>query len=255
MKKLFKAIRQYDLEQVKAIISKTPDAIYSIATPPPKKDIGQSPLQVAIKISAFDIAEYLIEQGADVNFMEDETAGTTLRCPLLHDAIGHVMFCLCCSPLNTQDEINLHINNAGTAFSIMKLLCERGADVNKEASNGRNALDKCVLEAEKILDKQKAYPFTQKEAEEYFVNMLDILIKHGSDFIKWANGNHYPNDFNPNRTNRVLFIDDFIPQKDVIENFTIRGKAYSSVRKGDVDLTAHTRSVIQKYIKDRNIQV
>lgn len=65
MKKLFKAIRQGDSNEVVAILAKNPEAISSISSPPPKKDIGQSPLQVAVKIGEFDIAYYLMEQGAD----------------------------------------------------------------------------------------------------------------------------------------------------------------------------------------------
>ena len=39
----------------------------------PKKDIGQSPLQVAIKCRHFEIIDLLIAHGADINFMEDPT--------------------------------------------------------------------------------------------------------------------------------------------------------------------------------------
>ncbi len=88
MKKLFKAIRQSDLDEVKAILEKNPEAVSSVASPPPKKDIGQSPLQVAVKIGEFDIAYYLMEHGADVNFMEEEAEGVTQRMPVLHDAIA-----------------------------------------------------------------------------------------------------------------------------------------------------------------------
>ncbi|MBD5113494.1 MAG: hypothetical protein HDT42_13330 [Ruminococcaceae bacterium] len=37
MKKLFKAIRHGDIDEVKAILEKNPEAISSIAAPPPKK--------------------------------------------------------------------------------------------------------------------------------------------------------------------------------------------------------------------------
>ena len=89
MKKLFKAIRQEKLEEVKSIIEKNPELVNCVATPPPKKDNGQSPLQVAIKISALEIIDYLIESGADVNFMEAEDNDPGLRCPVLHDAINN----------------------------------------------------------------------------------------------------------------------------------------------------------------------
>lgn len=59
--------------------------------PPPKKDNGQSPLQVALKIGAYDIIDYLIKNNADVNFMEAEDDDPGLRCPVLHDAITMVL--------------------------------------------------------------------------------------------------------------------------------------------------------------------
>lgn len=36
----------------------------------PKKDIGQSPLEVAIKCGAFEIVDYLLDHGADPDFVE-----------------------------------------------------------------------------------------------------------------------------------------------------------------------------------------
>lgn len=56
------------------------------AKQPPKKDDGQSPLQVALKNGAFDIADYLIDQGADLNFIEDASCCNEWRAPVLHDA-------------------------------------------------------------------------------------------------------------------------------------------------------------------------
>ena len=210
-------------------------------------------MQVAIKISAFDIAKYLIEQGADVNFIEEERGDTSLRCPVLHDAIGAVMFCLSCSPLCTKEEIVERIDNAGKALYIIRLLCEKGADVNKLASNGMNALNICVHKAENVLDRQEAYPATQKEAEIFLVAMLDILIENGADFIDWANSSHYPSDTSADMINKALFIDNFIPKEDKVIEYTFRGKVNKTIQKGDIDKTAHTRSVIQKYVKDKNI--
>lgn len=103
MKKLFQAIRGNDLEQVKAILQKKPEAIGCISTPPPKKDIGQSPLQVAVKTAAFKIADYLIAQGADVNFMEEEAEGVTFRSPVLQDAVRTVLQSLCYGKLMFQN--------------------------------------------------------------------------------------------------------------------------------------------------------
>ncbi|WP_164175144.1 ankyrin repeat domain-containing protein, partial [Ruminococcus flavefaciens] len=67
MKKLFKAIRNGDFNEVKEIITKKPELVNCVAKQPPKKDDGQSPLQVALKTGNFEIAKYLIEMGADLN--------------------------------------------------------------------------------------------------------------------------------------------------------------------------------------------
>lgn len=158
MKKLFAAIRHYDLDAVKEILSGHPEALDEAAVPPPKKDCGQSPLQVAIKISAFNIAEYLIAQGADVNFMEREDAETSLRCPLLHDAIGSVMFFVSVGELQGAEEVAESVAKARRSLAILSLLCGRGADVEKVASNGHTALNCCVHAAERVLDNPGAYP-------------------------------------------------------------------------------------------------
>lgn len=56
MKKLFKMIRQGNLEEIKRILEKKPDLIACTATAPPKKDDGQSPLMVAIKSDNLEAA-------------------------------------------------------------------------------------------------------------------------------------------------------------------------------------------------------
>ncbi len=81
MKKLFNAIRKSDLETVRQIILKQPELVNSVAKQPPKKDDGQSPLQVALKTGNNDIAEFLIDSGADVNFIEDESCCNEWRTP------------------------------------------------------------------------------------------------------------------------------------------------------------------------------
>ena len=162
MKKLFKAIRSENLEEVKAIIEKKPEEISCVATPPPKKDIGQSPLQVAVKIGAFDIAYYLIEQGADVNFMEAKAEGVSWRMPILHDAIRTVLQSLCYK--------NFQVSDAG--LKLVHELLKRGADPNKCASNGFAALDECVARAECILEYKDSYPEIQEIAEKQLVRIL-----------------------------------------------------------------------------------
>ncbi|MED4455044.1 ankyrin repeat domain-containing protein [Metabacillus fastidiosus] len=86
MKKLFIAIRRGDLDQVKELIEKKPSLVNCTAKQPPKKDDGQSPLQVAIKSGNFSIAEYLIDFGADLNFIEIDSCNEW-KMPVIQDAI------------------------------------------------------------------------------------------------------------------------------------------------------------------------
>ena len=67
MKKLFSALRQGNMDEVKCLIEKKPELINCVAGPLPKKDHGQSLLQVALKTGHYEIADYLIQAGADVN--------------------------------------------------------------------------------------------------------------------------------------------------------------------------------------------
>lgn len=240
MKKLFKAIRQGDLNEVKAILAKNPEAISSIAVPPPKKDIGQSPLQVAVKIGEFDIAYYLMEQGADVDFMEAEAEGVTWRTPILHDAIRTTFQSLCYKDIESSRK----------GLELMRELLNRGADPNKQASNTFAALDECVARAHSILDNQSAYPAVQDITEKQLAAALDMLIDHGADFAEWAGHGHYAGE---GETNRELFLDEFAAKPDSLQEITVRGRTSSVVIDGSKDKTAHTRKVMREYCKKCNL--
>ena len=87
MKKTFQAVRKGDVEAVKRILEKNPDEIHAVAKQPPKKDDGQSLLQVALKTGNIAVAHLLLDHHADVNFMESEDCCNTWRAPVIHDAI------------------------------------------------------------------------------------------------------------------------------------------------------------------------
>ena len=220
MKKLFKAIRQGNLEEVKAIIEKKPALVNCVATPPPKKDNGQSPLQVAIKIGAVEVVYYLIESGADVNFMEAEDDDPGLRCPVLHDAIRMVMMSLCYKKFDESDQ----------GLKIVEELLKRGADPNKKASNGFDALNMTISDAEYVLDND-IYSAAWEKAEQQLVKLFDLLIQYGADFNGWAERGHFPEP-SPMESNRVRYLDDFTAGEDE---------------------TAHTRAVMQRYCKERGL--
>lgn len=241
MKKLFKAIRQKNFEEVKAIIEKNPEAVNSVAVPPPKKDNGQSPLQVALKIGALEIADYLINNGADINFMEAEDDDPGVRCPVLNDAIRAVLMSLCYKNFDESDG----------SFIIVEKLLERGADPNQRASNGFDALNAAISDAEYILE-NNIYSISWEKAAQQLVKLFDLLIQYGADFKGWANRGHFPEP-SPMESNRTRYLDDFVAAEDTVQEFTIRGKKHKVVIKGDVDRTAHIRAVMQRYCKDRGL--
>ena len=153
MKKLFAAIRASDLEMVRQIIEKKPELVNCVAKKPPKKDDGQSPLQVALKTGNTAIANYLLDMGADVNFIEDETCCNAWRTPVLHDAINcAVMSCR----WNTDDKY-MGFREFSTkersveALGVLKKMLDMGADVKALDSYGNSGLNRFALQAKQIL--------------------------------------------------------------------------------------------------------
>ncbi len=153
MKKLFAAIRTSDLEMVKQIIEKNPELVNCTAKQPPKKDDGQSPLQVALKAGNTAIANYLLDHGADVNFIEDESCCNQWRTPVLHDAINcAVMLCR----WNSNDKyMGFRVfstkERAEEGLVVLERMLDMGADVNALDSYGNSSLNRFALQAKQIL--------------------------------------------------------------------------------------------------------
>ena len=152
MKKLFTAIRQGDAETVCALLDKKPELIACTAKAPPKKDAGQSPLQVAIKSGNLEIAHLLLDRGADVNFMEAEDCGNEWRMPVVQDAIRAAMMC---TRYNSRWPDGYHVSHtqtqADTAFALLERMVILGADLTKTDSYGNNALIRALLDARQII--------------------------------------------------------------------------------------------------------
>ena len=157
MKKLFLAIHKKDLKSVKEIIEKDPQLVNCVAKQPPKKDDGQSPLQVACKTGHIEIANYLIDMGANVNFMESKDCCNEWRTPILHDAINCAVMC---SRWNTNHQnldstriLSVYSNpeRAEAAYQLLKKIIDKGADINALDSYGNSCLDRYCLQACQIL--------------------------------------------------------------------------------------------------------
>lgn len=212
MKKLFTAIRQKNLDEVIAIINKNPKLVNCVAKQPPKKDDGQSPLQVAFKTMNFDAAKFLIDNGANVNFIEKESINEW-KAPVIHDAIGALIYQVrfgiyipAFSNKNTTGFLGLFKKDQykidskdryfyDKAFELLKLLIEKGADVNAVDSYGIDCLERLCL---RINEHWINYPepFFEETIEE-LSPILQLFIDSGVNIHRkaksdWAiDGNEY----------------------------------------------------------------
>ena len=190
MKKLFKAIRDKNIEMVRELITTSSELVNCIAKQPPKKDDGQSPLQVALKTGAFDIAEFLIDNGADLNFMEAESCCNTWRTPVIHDAINAAVMS---SRWNTNNpytgfEVFSTEENAITARKTLEKMLQLGADVNKVDSSGNSGIWRFCLQANQILPRYNYATNSEcddriftSELETDLLSILKLLCNYGAD--------------------------------------------------------------------------
>lgn len=184
MNKLFKDIRHGDIEAVRAAISKNVtivNEVYNAKTP--KKDIGQSPLQVAIKCGQFEIIEFLLEKGADSDFMEDPAfvPPHSVCMSVLHDAIIGAFSSLCYKQYSDSEKY----------MNLIKILLENGANPNRKTSSEMFPIGTAVNEAEMILERKDAYPDIQEITQKRLFEVLDLLIKYGADKEEWLSQNFW----------------------------------------------------------------
>lgn len=184
MNQLFKDIRHGDIGAVRAAISKkvtVVNEVYNAKTP--KKDIGQSPLQVAIKCGEFEIAGLLLKNGADADFMEDPALVPphSICMPVLHDAIIGVFSALCYKQYSHSERY----------LNLIQALLESGADPNRKTSSGMLPIGTAVNGAEMILERKSAYPDIQEITQKRLYEVLDLLIKYGADQEEWLNQNFW----------------------------------------------------------------
>lgn len=130
IKALFGAIRKHDNRVVLGLLSREPDLVSSCAKAPPKKDDGQSPLQVAFKTGNFVAADLLLDRGADPNFQEVSSINDWTA-PVLHDAIRASVF-------SEEPDVGL---------ALLRRLIKLGADPNAADSYGNTPLRRALLDA------------------------------------------------------------------------------------------------------------
>ncbi len=189
MKKLFTAIRKGDIDAVKALIEKDNDLVFCVAKQPPKSDDGQSPLQVALKTGRLEIASYLLDMGADVNFMEDASCINIWRTPVIFDAIS-------CAIMNSrwnvvrENEIEIFSTkeNADNAFLILERMIKMEADINANDSFGNNSIFRACTQARQILPRYDHFAKVlcndrkiTTELKEDLSRIFNLLINSGAN--------------------------------------------------------------------------
>ena len=189
MKKLFTAIRKGDIDTVKALIGKDNSLVFCVAKQPPKSDDGQSPLQVALKTGMLEIANYLLDMGADVNFMEDASCVNMWRTPVIFDAINcSIMNCRFNVVRENEIEVFSTKENADKAFMILDRMIKMGANTNAIDSLNNNSMFRACSQAQQILPR---YDYSTKtlwndrkitiELKQDLSRIFNLLINSGVD--------------------------------------------------------------------------
>jgi ankyrin repeat protein len=173
MKKLFVAIRQKNNKLARELLTKNPSLVNCRAKQPPKKDDGQSLLQVAFKTRNFEIANFLIDNGADVNFIED-SAVNAWRAPVIHSAIMATIYS---SRFQGITGLQNSKEMFETAFATLSKLVQAGADVNSVDSYGNTCVMRAVMDA-RSLHLNEASPELREDLSKVFT----LLKESGADF-------------------------------------------------------------------------
>lgn len=241
MKKLFKDIRHGDISAIQTAIAKNPNVVNECFDgKAPKKDIGQSPLQVAIKCGQFEIIELLLENGADVDFMENPllVPPHSICMSVLHDAIISAMDSLLYSEYERSQKY----------VTLIEKLLEKGANPNKETCSEYYPADMppigtLVTHANSNLSRYASTTTIFEISKKHLFTILDLLKKHSADFDKWFDGNW------GDKTSRAAFLDDFVPKEDTPYEVKYRGRIIKGVRKGDIDGNKEIRAILKEYFE------
>ena len=171
IKTFFQSIRNRDLQLVTELVLSDKEYLNVTNFAPPKKDDGQSGLQVAFKTGNFDIAEYLIEQGADINFIETSDINEW-KAPVLHDCIRATIF--------SSYTLRKDTSQFEKAFNLLKKLLNKKADPNAVDSYGNNCLNRALMDAIQMLDNPSA-DFNDGILLQQLRSVFSELIKAGAD--------------------------------------------------------------------------
>ena len=188
MQKTFQLLRRGDIEGIRQILDKKPEEVNAISGDKPKRDQGQSLLQVAIKSGHLDIADLLIDRGADLNFIEEPTELNPFCQPVIQTAGGRAVFD--CRRMikrwNGQYEMYSSKEKADQSFKVFKKMLELGADISQKDSHRGTLLQTILIETKEVLP---SYYWKTKETSDNVLitdelrhdlnRIYDLLIRYG----------------------------------------------------------------------------
>ena len=179
IKIFFKAVSDGDVKQVTELLNKNSEYLSICNVAPPKKDDGQSGLQVAFKTGNFEVAKLLIDKGANVNFMETSEINEWTA-PVLHDCIRTTIF--------NSYTLQRDTKQFDKAFSLLELMLSKKADPKSTDSYGNNCLHRALLDARQMLDNPST-DFSGNILIKQLQCVFRELIKAGAD-IKHSSENN-----------------------------------------------------------------
>ena len=188
MQKTFQLLRRGDIEAVRQILDRKPEEVNAVSGDKPKRDQGQSLLQVAIKSGHLDIADLLIDRGADLNFIEEPTELNPFCQPVIQTAGGRAVFD--CRRMikrwNGQYQLYSSKEKADQSFKVFKKMLELGADISQKDSHRGTLLQTILIETKEVLP---SYYWKTKETSDNVLitdelrhdlnRIYDLLIRYG----------------------------------------------------------------------------
>lgn len=180
MQKIFRDIknRQLNLETFKEALDKNPKMIDWVVTAPPKHEAGMSLLQMATRYCCFDIANYLIDKGIDVNYMPPDNGLPMTECwvqPVLPEAVS----CLLAGGSNWQYYVKE--KHKKDQMDLVIHLLEKGADPNQLDNRQRDTWDMAVQAYVDVL------PNIEHEYKEQYTEFVSkvfaLLYQYHADIL------------------------------------------------------------------------
>lgn len=195
-KDIFTLIKEDNIEVVKSLVEKEPLLVNSVAPKKPVDTKGMSPLQVSMTTGWHkDIIDYLLDNGADVNFMEAPELHIPQAHPVLHDAVSIAIWNSrrygCVDPDdidNNEFEWKHTKEDSDRSYSLLSRMIDMGADVNKVNNYNDNSLREAISQALYLCPQYDPltgipYPGLKKTPEmvEDFQRIFRLLIQSGAD--------------------------------------------------------------------------